>query len=280
MNSFGNFFGHTVANRRLGFTLVEVVTLAALFCFLGMLFIPVLANTKPGSQDARCLNNLRQLGNAWRMYADDSDGGLVYNGESRAPNRIWVGGWLDYSTSPDNTNTALLVDHAQYTNYAYLGPYVKSAAVFKCPADRSTVTVGGEKLARVRSVSMNWWVGAGTRTYLWGTRSSFQFYRSFDAIASPTPANLWIILDEREESIGGGSMLTNPDTPWQLVDYPAAYHNRAAGLVYADGRSEIHRWSDPRTTVVLEPGQSLPSNSNQPGNVDITWLNEHATSRP
>jgi prepilin-type processing-associated H-X9-DG protein len=91
---------------------------------------------------------------------------------------------------------------------------------------------------------------------------------------------LWIILDEREESINDGLFFTNPDTAWSLIDYPAAYHDQGAGFVFADGHSEIHRWVDRRTAPVLIPGQLPPFNTIFPGDVDITWLQQHATSKP
>jgi prepilin-type processing-associated H-X9-DG protein len=263
-----------------GFTLVELLTLLALAAFAVMLLIPALAHTQPNSLSVRCLNNLRQLGAAWRMYADDNSGRLVWNrGGTDVTKGDWVGGsWLDFTSLSDNTNTGPLIDHAKYPSGAWLGPYVKSAAVFKCPADHSTVTIAGQKWPRVRSVSMNNWVGEASPSFV--TPSQFQFYRKIDAIGKPAPAGLWIILDEREESINDGLFFTNPDTAWSLIDYPAAYHDQGAGFVFADGHSEIHRWVDRRTAPVLIPGQLPPFNTIFPGDVDITWLQQHATSKP
>jgi len=31
-------------------------------------------------------------------------------------------------------------------------------------------------------------------------------------------------------------------TTAQIIDFPASYHNGAAGLSFADGHSEVHRW--------------------------------------
>ena len=259
------------------FTLVELMALVALVAFAGTLLIPALAHNKPSSAAVRCLNNLRQLGAAWRMYADDNAGRLVWNrdGLNVGTSQNWIGGWLDFSTSVDNTNTALLVDHAKYPLAAYLGPYIKSASVFKCPADNSKTPLGA---ARVRSVSMNNCVGEAGRS--WQTPSQYQLYRKIDAIGKPSPAALWILLDEREDSINDGCFFSNPDTPYNIIDYPAAYHNHGAGFAFADGHAELHLWNDPRTTPVLRSGQLLPFNVILPGDLDITWLQQHATSKP
>ncbi len=125
---------------------------------------------------------------------------------------------------------------------------------------------------------MNNYVGEANRS--WTGLNTYQLYRKIDAIGKPTPAALWIILDEREESINDGCFFTNPDSQWNLIDYPAAYHNRGGGFAFADGHSEIHRWMDPRTAPVLAPGQSPQFNVTLPGDVDLMWLQQHATSRP
>ena len=49
-------------------------------------------------------------------------------------------------------------------------------------------------------------------------------------------------MDEREDSINDAEMVVGmdgwPDKPtqWKIVDYPASYHNGAAGLSFADGQ--------------------------------------------
>jgi prepilin-type processing-associated H-X9-DG protein len=87
---------------------------------------------------------------------------------------------------------------------------------------------------------------------------------------------MFVVLDEREDSINDGWFATDPDTMYQLIDYPASYHNRAAGFSFADGHSEIHRWRDARTMPSLSPGQLLPLNVNLPGDQDVVWLSQHA----
>jgi prepilin-type processing-associated H-X9-DG protein len=273
---------HDLPDRARAFTLVELMTLIALVTLGVLCLLPAFAHSKTDTKSLRCLNNLRQLGAAWRMYADDNAERLVWNrdganvGQSSSQN--WVGGWLDFTSSTDNTNTALLVDHARYAFAAYLGPYIKSAAVFKCPADFSAINAGFQRLPRVRSVSMNNCVGEGNRS--WINTSQYQLYRRIDSIAKPRPAALWIFLDEREESINDGCFFSNPDLLYNLIDYPAAYHNRGAGFAFADGHSEIHHWTDPRTTPILSSGQLLPFNIMVPGDPDVTWLQQHASSRP
>jgi len=263
---------------RVGFTLVELVVVVALVCLLATMLAPTLARTKPNSASFQCQNNLRQLAFAWKMYADDNNGNLVYNRDGgiagkAAGSEAWVAGWLDFTASTDNTNTALLIDHNKYPYGAYLGPYVKTPLVFKCPADRSTAPVGGGPKPRVRSVSMNNHVGIGSRTW---SRYSVGFPICSNFAQIKLPAYMFVILDEREDSISDGCFETDPDTLYQVVDYPASYHNNAGSFSFADGHSELHHWNDPRTRPLLQPGQFLSLSINLPGDKDVLWLAQHA----
>jgi prepilin-type N-terminal cleavage/methylation domain-containing protein/prepilin-type processing-associated H-X9-DG protein len=263
---------------RAGFTLVELLVVVAMVGLLASMLAPTMAKTKPNSASFQCQNNLRQLALAWKMYADDNSGSLVYNRDGGSVGKSlgsegWVAGWLDFTSSTDNTNTALLINHTRYPYGAFLGPYVKTPLVFKCPADRSTTPMSGGANPRVRSVSMNNHVGTGSRT--WTSPSvKYPVCTKFDQIK--IPAYMYVVLDEREDSINDGCFSTDPDTLYQVVDYPASYHNNAGGFSFADGHSEIHRWKDRRTMPVLQPGQELTLNVNLPGDVDVLWLAQHA----
>jgi prepilin-type processing-associated H-X9-DG protein len=60
-----------------------------------------------------------------------------------------------------------------------------------------------------------------------------------------------------------------------MPDFPASYHNRAGGLSFADGHSEIRKWQDSRT-IVPDRATTLPSSS-MPNNKDVLWFWEHTT---
>jgi len=140
-----------------GFTLTELLVVIATLLIVAAMVGTALATTKPNTLAFQCLNNLRQLDLAWKMYSDDNQGKLVYN--SRGGAISWARGFMDRSSTPDNTNTDLLINHARYFDSAFLGPYLKTASVFKCPADNSVVTFGAEQFPRVRSISLNNFMG-------------------------------------------------------------------------------------------------------------------------
>jgi prepilin-type N-terminal cleavage/methylation domain-containing protein len=268
----------TERNLELAFTFIELLVVIAVF---GMLVCVLGAGRgiNRGSSNAfQCLNNHRRLMAAWKMYADDNAGALVYNRDGTAAGKsagseCWVAGWMDFSASTDNTNINLLVRHDITPYGAYLGPYAKSPSIFKCPADKATAPIAGKPTFRVRSVSMNNFFGFNSRS--WTTPSRYTLYSRLNQVKSP--ATLFVFLDEHPNSINDGLFFTDPDTQYQMIDYPASWHDSAGAFSFVDGRAEIHRWSDPRTMPAFQQGQLLLLNINLPGDVDVTWLQQHAS---
>jgi prepilin-type N-terminal cleavage/methylation domain-containing protein/prepilin-type processing-associated H-X9-DG protein len=274
------WLGKQTRTGRVAFTLIELLVVIAIIAILAALLLPALARAKSKAQGIFCMNNTKQLALSWIMYADDMAGRLPPNHDGTGAGKgagaeCWVAGWLDYSASSDNTNTEMLVNHDKYPYGAYLGPYIKNPGAFKCPGDHSMALVGGANKPRVRSVSMNCYVGDG-RTWVSPSRYGVKTPaggKPFTKMAEiMSPVNLFVTLEEREDSINDGWFATAPDTLYQIVDYPAAYHGRATDFSFADGHSEIHKWTDARTTPVLSQGQLLTLNVNLSGDKDLLWL--------
>jgi prepilin-type processing-associated H-X9-DG protein len=120
---------------------------------------------------------------------------------------------------------------------------------------------------------MNNLVGTWSRNWS-GNSSKYPLCTIFDQTKSP--GNMFVFVDEHEASINDGCLLTDPDTIYQLIDYPARRHNNVGGFSFADGHSEIHHWKDLRTTPFVQPGQGMVLNVNLPSDVDVLWLAQHA----
>jgi hypothetical protein len=271
--------------------LIELLVVIAIIGILAAILLPSMQAAKLKAYGIRCMNNHRQLTLAWKMYSEDNQDRLLY--ASRNPDHpelnpfSWVLGDLDFN--PYNpSNWDVNQDLVKSPLWSYCG---KSADIWKCPADRSSVIVSGQRLPRVRSISMNLWVGgfAGYDGFLSGGNGwvygggAWKIYLKMSDMVDPGPSRTFLFMDMREDSIDWGNFAPDmtgwPDQPElaSFYDLPASYHHLAGGLSFADGHSEIHRWRDARTMPSLVRDGLVPDQFPSPYNPDIIWLQAHST---
>jgi prepilin-type N-terminal cleavage/methylation domain-containing protein/prepilin-type processing-associated H-X9-DG protein len=247
---------------RAGFTLIELLVVIAIIAILAGLLLPALAKSKTKAQGIACMNNLRQLNFAWYMYADDNREKLVPNGTG--PQIGWIEGWL--MTPQDATNVNLIK-----APKGMLWIYNQSLEIYKCPADRSIVKIGGKTYPRVRSISMNGNMN-GDSWYTAEIKNSHYTYRRYTEIINPSPAQAFVFLDEHPDGIDDGYFLVFLNRKQLWGNMPANYHNGACGLSFADGHAEIRKWKDPDT--LSKKIVAIPK-----GPIDVPWI-QVRTSAP
>ena len=273
-----------VTTRR-GFPLIELLVVIAIIAILAAMLLPALGKAKEKAQGIRCMNNLHQLTLAWIIYSGDFNEKLPANAgvgqvattipvpQATINMGIWVHGLMGGLNFWGGETLPELVQAGS------LFPYAKNLAIYKCPADFKMGQPGtaNRNTPTTRSMSMNAFMnpvgsspGAGVD----------RIYRKQTDITAPTPVNCWVFIDESPGTVNDGYFLCDPianATTW--IDLPAAYHNRAGGISFADGHSEIRKWLDPRIKEGLNINFStFPSSPLQTPAVDLSWLQQRSSA--
>ena len=111
-------------HRRCAFSLMELLIVIVIIAALAGLLLPALSRGKAKAHNAACVNNLRQLGIATRLYSDDN--------QQRLPGaEILAAQPID----PQNPLPRIYDMLASYVGKS-TGTNANSATVFKCPADQ------------------------------------------------------------------------------------------------------------------------------------------------
>ena len=278
--------------RQSGFTLMELLTVFAIIAILSALLLPALSKARTRAEGLSCLNNTRQLLQAWQFYTEDHSSLLPYNlsmnGSSFRTNINWVNNVMTWDLSSDNTNPATITG-------ASLGLYVCGVTgIFHCPADRalSTVQIAAGWDRRIRSYSMNATVGNTEAFSASGKNVNNPGYKQFIKMTQiPQPAEIFVFLDEHPDSIDDGNFLNEDALPAngvfglntavksEWLDLPASYHNKSTAFSFADGHSSMHRWLRANTIRPPAPNAAnLPipiSNTPADEQADFDWVLTH-----
>ena len=220
-----------------GFTRIELLAVLVMLALIAAVTRPVWANVG-ASQSIACLENVRRLSAAWLLYTDDNAGKFVgnYHGgfvpDATGKESPWVTGWLDWTTSPDNTNTVYLTN----PRYAALAMYWGTdATVLKCPADEHVSRPQAVRgwSGRVRSYALNCALGEGN--YYTGpiNQRILPITRSADFGRLP-PHQAFVFLDEHPDSIDDG-LFWVPSNEVTMPDVPGALHDGAAWFSFGEG---------------------------------------------
>ncbi|HEY3857627.1 MAG TPA: type II secretion system protein [Verrucomicrobiae bacterium] len=242
----GNLLPWSVRRLR-AFSLTELLVVIVVIGIMAAMLVPAVSKARHQAVAASCLNNQKQLGAAFHLYAQDNSDRIVqmsdYNtGEILYPaGGFWGGpvfgpGWANSDDAFRAVELGLRTSNAFYY-------YCNNVMVYHCPGDQrflqnpSTNHLNGwafDSYSRTQNL------GGEPYDDFWGARATFT---KMSSIFSPASTFSMIeAADWRGYNVGTWTVNWFGFHGFEWQDPPAIWHDNVCSIGFADGHAELHKW--------------------------------------
>jgi prepilin-type N-terminal cleavage/methylation domain-containing protein/prepilin-type processing-associated H-X9-DG protein len=194
--------------RRAAFTLIELLVVLGVSTVILSMLLATLNSARESARRTACLSNLRQIGNAIVMYANDNKGlfpsSAIGGSASQADDWIW---W--------RAADRYRIGEGGIGRYLGLGP--DNVGILMCPSD-GMFRLRAPTDPYIFSYTMNWMFTARSNAPL--------VYKRITRVKNAAEKVLAYEEDERTIDDGNGSVWL-PRGAWRLVNLLAIRHDKA-----------------------------------------------------
>jgi prepilin-type N-terminal cleavage/methylation domain-containing protein/prepilin-type processing-associated H-X9-DG protein len=240
------------SRRARAFTLIELLVVIAIIAILAAILFPVFAQAREAARKAACSSNLKQIGLAWQMYAQDYDETVMpaYDYTGTTPGCDWIGWWGCF-------------DGAQIVpGSSYLHPYTKNEGIKACP---SWEVPGG---------TPPWWGQTGygyNWQYFPGFDGGGSAARTVNLAAIGSVAETVVFADAAriryyiDNALEGSAYIQAPS-----YGYPNFHvrHNGSGNVLWADGHVSTQRAKILRSTYPVGSSSAEDVKRHRLGDID------------
>lgn len=205
-------------NKR-AFTLIELLVVIAIIAILAAILFPVFSLARQRAQAVRCLNNLKQLGTGFMMYADDNRGRMPPVGREHDPN---IANWCGE------------INRWVYPERGSIYAYVKSDDLYLCPVDRNREPTSPQVASAVPA-------GLELKHYPLSYSMNSELDKKKAESVSPNPSMMLLLIHEARTNEGSANSASGINDgifqPGGTRDIPDRVHYDGTAAVYVDGHA-------------------------------------------
>jgi len=203
---------------RRGFTLIELLVVIAIIAILAAILFPVFARAREKARQTSCLSNLKQLGLASNMYAQDYDETL-HDYATRAPT------WVYYRWEP------------------LVYPYLNNLQITTCPSLGRNAVSGTPTQGYIGGYGYNYY---------------YLSNQSLGNIESPAQTVMFCDVGRQDSTTSGDYLSAHVNPPheptYAYITRPDFRHNDQANVAFVDGHAKSMTWGDFYPRTVYEGG--------------------------